>query len=71
MLSEITPALWGTSWAVRDGAGACLPIRATDAGGWRLAAISGGHPLTLAREWDSESLLPLGAWAADGYRPLL
>lgn len=70
ILSRVIPVPWGPRWAVRDSAEVCLPLRPACSEGWRLAAISGGHPLTLAGEWDGASLLPLGAWTDAGYRPL-
>jgi hypothetical protein len=32
---------------------------------WGLLAAGGGHPLTLAAEWDGHVLQPLTAWRAD------
>ncbi len=59
------------SWSVRDGVGRLAPLSPPftrayldyGQGGWVLAALSGGRPLTLFGEWDGDSLLPLGAWA--------
>ncbi|WP_203987488.1 SWIM zinc finger family protein [Sphaerisporangium rufum] len=38
---------------------------------WRLLAVSGGHPLTVAAEWTPDGLRPLSAWAEDGEVVLL
>lgn len=49
-------------WLVQDVAGATLPLSQRFTEGWELLAQSGGHPLTIAGEWNGEILLPLGAW---------
>ncbi|GAA2106913.1 SWIM zinc finger family protein [Actinomadura alba] len=47
-------------WHVIDPAGHALPLRTTDP--WRLLAVSGGRPLTVAGEWSARGLVPLSAW---------
>lgn len=46
-----------------DEAGAALPLRLGDP--WRLLALSGGGPVTLAGEWSPRGLRPLAAWHDD------
>ena len=46
-------------WYIRDKQGQGLPLKASE-GFWHLLAISGGHALDLAAEWDGECLTPLG-----------
>jgi hypothetical protein len=46
-------------WYIRDSQGQGLPLRANE-GFWQLLAISGGHTLDFAGEWDGEFLTPLG-----------
>ncbi|GAA4241967.1 SWIM zinc finger family protein [Actinomadura meridiana] len=48
---------------VIDGAGDALPLRPGDP--WRLLALSGGGPVTLAGEWSPRGLRPLAAWHDD------
>ncbi|MGI5327868.1 SWIM zinc finger family protein [Actinomadura nitritigenes] len=48
---------------VVDEAGDALPLRTIDP--WRLLAVSGGGPVTLAGEWTPEGLRPLTAWQED------
>ncbi|MGW2308629.1 SWIM zinc finger family protein [Actinomadura luteofluorescens] len=48
---------------VVDGAGDSLPLRMGDP--WRLLALSGGGPVTLAGEWRPRGLRPLAAWHDD------
>lgn len=54
-------------WQVQDGRQA-LPL-AKD-GHWRLLALSGGHPVDLAGEWDGHALLPLAASVRGEYHLL-
>jgi hypothetical protein len=43
-----------------DEQGDALPLHATDP--WRLLAVSGGGPLTVAGEWSANGLRALSAW---------
>ncbi|MFI0372466.1 SWIM zinc finger family protein [Actinomadura sp. 1N219] len=53
----------GGHLAVVDGAGDALPLRLGDP--WRLLALSGGGPVTMAGEWSPRGLRPLAAWHDD------
>jgi hypothetical protein len=70
VLRDVIPgcAPRGAEWHVRDGAGHALPLAGADH--WRLLALSGGHPVDLAGEWDGEALLPLGVVTEGAYAPL-
>lgn len=57
VLAEVVPV----DGAVVDGSGAGLPLTAADHD--VLFALSGGHPLTLAGEWDGYAFSPRTAWA--------
>lgn len=57
----------GRLWA-RDAAGQALPLELAEP--LTLLAVSGGHPVSLACEWDGAQLHPLGAWAEGAYQPL-
>lgn len=50
-------------------AGLSLHPRARDP--WRLIAVSGGHPLTVAVEWTPRGLRPLTTWDDDGTAVIL
>lgn len=52
-------------WDVREPGGGSLPLR--DGEHWLLLSLSGGHPVTLAAEWDGAALLPLGVVAQGSY----
>ncbi|RKS69016.1 SWIM zinc finger protein [Actinomadura pelletieri DSM 43383] len=53
----------GALFAVDD-SGDALPLRPIDP--WRLLALSGGGPVTLAGEWSPRGLRPLAAWHDEG-----
>jgi len=57
------PAAGPEPYALVDASGAALPLRgsAHDV----LLALSGGHPLTLAGEWDGYAFSPRTVWAED------
>jgi hypothetical protein len=46
-------------WLLVDAAGAALPLASRDHR--KLVALSGGHPIAVAGEWDGDALLPLAA----------
>jgi hypothetical protein len=62
--------LWGEGrrWSVRDTAGHALPLAPGDY--WDLLALSGGHPVDLAAEWDGTALLPLGLVVDGAYHQI-
>ncbi len=55
----------GRLWHIRDHEGKALPLKGADH--WLLLALSGGHPVDLAAEWDGETLRPLGVMADGAY----
>jgi len=68
-LRAVTPTVTPAgSWALRDAHGDALPLRGQ--GHWRLLALSGGHALDVAGEWDGEALRPLGASTGGSYEAL-
>ncbi|MFG6432223.1 SWIM zinc finger family protein [Roseateles sp. LYH14W] len=44
--------------------GRVLPLALRDADIWTLLAISGGHALNLAGEWDGQAFAPLTSWSS-------
>ncbi|MFI9571061.1 SWIM zinc finger family protein [Microbispora rosea] len=79
LLAEVLAAdPWSDSWPlVLDGAVPCLDGIADDEGNalplhpsagvpWRLLAVSGGRPVTVAAEWTPRGLLPLTVWNEEG-----
>lgn len=58
VLSGVTPS----EDALADGEGAALPLHPSSAPPWRLLAVSGGRPVTVAAEWTPGGLRPLTTW---------
>ncbi|TMR09953.1 SWIM zinc finger family protein, partial [Nonomuraea turkmeniaca] len=81
-LDEVARALaedpWTESWPLvltgvvpeRTSLGG-LPLHPRSRDPWRLIAVSGGHPLTVAAEWTPQCLRPLTAWDDDGAAVIL
>jgi SWIM zinc finger len=59
VLAGVLPVPGEPQWQVRDGSGRRLPMRPYGADLWRLLAVSGGRPVTLAAEFTARGLLPL------------
>ena len=59
ILSDVVPDAAGRSLRC---AGGMIPLDAGFRHHLHLAALSGGHPLTLVGEWDGEAFLPLSGW---------
>ncbi len=70
VLGGVTPLRRGDAWFVRDAHGRGLPIARALREPFALHAFAGGHPLTVAGEWDGRAFLPLGAWTAERYTAL-
>ena len=49
-------------WWLQDQAGQGLPLSRSFDQGWKMLAVSGGHPITVFGEWDGQTLLPLSLW---------
>jgi len=62
---DVTPARSPVP-AVSGAAGDALPLHPGAGDGWRLLALSGGHPVTVAGEWTPRGLWPLTAWDEGG-----
>jgi SWIM zinc finger len=58
-------------WMLVDPDGAALPLHPEAGHPWRLAALSGGRPVTVAGEWTPHGLLPLTVWDPGGQVALL
>ncbi|HEY6744736.1 MAG TPA: SWIM zinc finger family protein [Mycobacteriales bacterium] len=59
VLSGVVPVPGEPLWQVRDGSGRRLPLRPYGADLWRLLAVSGGRPVTVAAEFTARGLRPL------------
>ncbi|GII83221.1 hypothetical protein Ssi03_12110 [Sphaerisporangium siamense] len=56
----------GPPQEVPDEQAAGMPLQASAGPPWRLLAVSGGHPMTVAAEWTPRGLRPLTTWDEDG-----
>jgi SWIM zinc finger len=66
LLSAVTPVALGSGWGLLDAKGDALPLAASAVPPWRLVAVAGGEPVTVAAEWSVAGLSPLTVW--DGER---
>lgn len=64
LLREVVVEVDGAAW-VRQG-DAAWPLRLSDSDRWQLLACTGGAPVTLAGEWDGDTLRALAAWVDGG-----
>jgi hypothetical protein len=64
-----TPAQAGDRWHLADSSGAGLPLAGRESL-WRLLAVSGGEPVTVAGEWGPAGLTALTAWHGGRAVPL-
>lgn len=63
VLAGVTPA-YSSGWHLVDPSGAGLPLDPAVDVSWRLLAVSGGHPVTVAAEWSPAGVRPLTAWVS-------
>ena len=63
VLAGVRPGRADGGLRVVDAAGDALPLLSSDP--WRLLAVSGGRPVTLAGEWTPQGLWPLAVWDED------
>lgn len=52
----------GKEWCLLGGSGQGLRLRPSAGDPWRLIAVSGGRPVTVAVEWTPDGLRPLTTW---------
>ena len=66
-LHTVVPVRRNDQWFVRDNDDRLVSLRSESTDGWKLMALSGGHPITVFGEWNGRSLLPISAWADGRY----
>ncbi|MEU4832491.1 SWIM zinc finger family protein [Streptosporangium sp. NPDC023615] len=64
LLEGVVPA--GSDLRVLTGPSGGLALHPSEGTPWRLAAVSGGHPVTVAAEWTPRGLRPLTTWDEEG-----
>jgi hypothetical protein len=69
LLQDVVPVCQaGGVWWLRDRQGQALQLSGQPH--WLMLALSGGHPVDVAGEWDGETLLPLGLMTGQTYTAL-
>ncbi len=61
-LTSVLPVRRGSAAMLADSTGRALPISRRFSRFWHMLALSGGHPLNVAGEWDGDTFLPLSIW---------
>jgi hypothetical protein len=59
LLQAVVPIQREGRWFLRDRQAHLLPISSKFERGWTIAALSGGHPLTMFGEWNGQDFFPL------------
>lgn len=67
LLDAVVPTRFDGRWVVRAVDGMYLPLAYRFNNRWALFALSGGHPLQIAGEWDGGAFLPLGVLIDDRF----
>jgi hypothetical protein len=68
-LNGVVPTMIDDQWWAIDGSGAALPVKIQQDAGFILLAVSGGHPVDIAAEYDGRAVRPLsviseGRWVS-------
>ncbi|MFC0448622.1 SWIM zinc finger family protein [Rhodococcus jostii] len=71
LLTGVTRTVDDGRWFVVDPEGRALPLSGEDPVLWRLLGMSGGHPVTVFGEWNSESLVPVSVFDHGTVFPLV
>jgi SWIM zinc finger len=66
-MHTVVPVRRGEQWFARDNNGRLVSLRSETIGGWKLLALSGGHPITIFGEWNGRSILPISVWSEGRY----
>jgi len=61
VLEDVIPVNYDNKWILREVDGTYLPIDEQFEHRWSLLALSGGHPIQVAGEWNGASFYPTGA----------
>ena len=64
-VKNVVPEPHGDGWAIRDRDGRRVELAGDPDAAWKVAAVSGGHPVHLLGEWSRDRVTPLGVWAED------
>jgi hypothetical protein len=70
LLDAVAPVQQDGRWLVREDEGAALPLARSVGDPWRLLAVSGGEPVTVAGEWSGDGFVPLSVLRRQELVPL-
>ncbi|MCQ4121338.1 SWIM zinc finger family protein [Rhodococcus tibetensis] len=62
LLGDVTPTVTEGGWLLVDAEGRALPVTGDERTLWTLLGISGGHPVTVCGDWNSEALTPVSVF---------
>jgi len=63
LLSGVATVQTDAGWLLREPDGTSLPLTRQFPQAWKLHAIAGGYPVTVAGEWNGRAFFPLSAFA--------
>ena len=66
-IRAVVPMRTGDGWTMLDSQRRSLPAVLSDAAGWLLLAVSGGHPVDLIAGYNGRTLRPLAMFAGGDY----
>jgi hypothetical protein len=67
LLDKVIVTRYSNDWVLREADGTYLPIAERFKHKWSLLALSGGHPIQVAGEWDGATFFPTGAMADERF----
>ncbi|MEM9671884.1 MAG: SWIM zinc finger family protein [Bacteroidota bacterium] len=70
VLGTVTPRWIGEKLLLTDSTGKAVTVQVTEEGRWKILALSGGQPITVAGIIENRMLHPLGVWAFSEYHLL-
>lgn len=68
ILSEVRPFVQGEHFFLLDQSGKVLPLLEAGETGWKILALSGGHPVSVFGEWDGAKLKALAVVGDSGFK---
>jgi SWIM zinc finger len=70
LLNQVIPRQSGQEWLIVDPEEVAVPLQVEPQVAWQICALSGGHPITVAGEWNGQALRPLSVWVGDRCWPI-
>jgi len=67
---QVIPVFQNDAFSLVDGERKTLPVLTAPATGWKILALSGGHPISIFGQWEGEGFRPLSAVSDGEFRSL-